>query len=109
VKPASLSRTADFRRVYAEGKRSRRDGISVVAAARNDDRSTRIAYAVRRSAGPAVTRNRIKRRLRAATRELEVVPGMDIVISGDHDAASIDFQVLVSHLGAALRAAGAAR
>lgn len=62
-----------------------------------------------RSAGPAVTRNRIKRRLRAALRETELAPGFDIVISGDAELAKLEFQLLVDKLSAGLGALGALR
>ena len=70
-------------------------------------RPARVGVAVRRSAGGAVTRNRIKRRLRAAVARCSLAPGADLVLSGDASVASIDFGLLVSELGAALEAAGA--
>jgi len=107
--PQSLSRTSDFRRVSGEGRRSRRNGVGVAALQRGDSAPARIGYAVRRTTGPAVTRNRIKRRLRAAVREVELRAGVDVVMSGDAEVASVDFQVLVEKTAAALRAVGAAR
>ena len=76
---------------------------------RGDDQPARVGFAVRKSAGSAVTRNRIKRRLRAALSSIELRPGHDIVVSGDRDVASLDFQVLGEKLRAALASVGAAR
>jgi ribonuclease P protein component len=107
VKPVALTRRDDFRRVHGAGKRTRRNGVRIAAFARGDDDAARVGYAVARSAGPAVTRNRIKRRLRAAIRETELAPGFDIVVSGDAELAGLEFQVLVEKLRAGLAALGA--
>ncbi len=109
MKPLSLTRSGDFRRVYSDGKRTRRNGIGVAVRDRKDDASPRVGYTVTRSAGPAVSRNRIKRRLRAAVRTLEIAPGVDVVVSGDRDVARMDFQVLVEKLRTSLSSLGAIR
>ena len=106
MKPASLTRSGDFRRVYAGGKRSRRNGVGVACLDRSDEDPTRVGYSVKSSAGPAVTRNRIKRRLRAAVRALDLGPGFDVVITGDSSVATMEFQILVDKLGTALRSTG---
>ena len=108
MKPASLTRSGDFRRVHSEGRRARRNGIAVVAYARGDDHPTRIGYSIRSSVGSAVMRNRIKRRLRAAIARLELARGVDVVVSGTRQVAEIDFQILVDKLSAAMRSVGAA-
>ena len=56
-----------------------------------------------------MTRNRIKRRLRAAVGSVELAPGFDVVVSGDAEVASVDFQVLVEKLSEALDRLGAVR
>jgi len=109
VKPQTLSRSSDFRRAYGEGERSRRNGVAVAAVDRGDSGPPRVGYAVRRSSGNAVVRNRIRRRLRAATRAVDLRPGFDIVISGDRAVALLRFQLLVDKLHSALAATGAAR
>ena len=109
MKPATLSNSADFRRAYGEGRRSRRNGVGVAAVDRGDGCPTRVGYAVKKSTGTAVHRNRIKRRLRAAVTEIDLEPGFDIVVAGEHDVAVLNFQVLVDHVRSALVAAGAAR
>lgn len=109
MRPASLTRRGDFRRVYDEGKRTRRNGVGIAAYARGDDAPARVGYSVTRSAGPAVTRNRIKRRLRAAAGTLEVAPGYDVVVSGGADIVRMDFQILVEKLRAGMAGLGVAR
>ena len=76
---------------------------------RGDGHPARVGFAVRKSAGTAVARNRIKRRLRAAVASIDLRPGFDIVISGDREVVSLDFQVLVDKLYRALASTGAAR
>jgi ribonuclease P protein component len=108
VKPASLTRSGDFRRVHSEGRRARRNGINVTVYRRGDDDPARVGYAIRSAEGPAVIRNRIKRRLRAAIARLELRPGVDIVVSGSGPVAELDFQILVEKVHSGLRAVGAA-
>lgn len=66
-----------------------------------------MGYAVRKTAGSAVVRNRIKRRLRAAIAAVDLRPGVDVVVSGGSEVADVDFQVLVEKLDRALEGAGA--
>lgn len=63
----------------------------------------RVAYAVSRAVGPAVVRNRVRRRLRAAVRELAPAPG-DYLVSASPSAAGASFSQLRGHLAAALDA-----
>lgn len=104
---SSLARSADFRRVYARGRRARRDGITVwVAPAEGEGRPTRLGLAVRASIGSAVQRNRVRRRLRAAFRAYEAPVGFDVVTRADPGLTGRNFQQLRDDLWAALAAAG---
>lgn len=104
---ASLARSADFRRVYARGKRARRDGITVwVAPAEAPAQPTRLGLAVRAALGSAVERNRVRRRLRAAFRAYEPRAGFDVVTRADEGLTGRNFQQLQEDLWAALAAAG---
>ncbi len=103
----SLARSADFRRVYAAGRRARRDGITVwVAPADQPERPSRLGLAIRASTGTAVVRNRTRRRLRAAYRDYEPAAGYDVVARGDETVTGKNFQEVREHLWAALAAAG---
>ena len=66
----------------------------------------RLGVSVRRGAGNAVVRNRIKRRLRAAAARCEVVPGVVVVVAGDRSVATLPCERLVAELTTALTAAG---
>ena len=61
----------------------------------------RVAYAVPRAVGPAVVRNRLRRRLRAISRELDLPPG-SYLVSTQPAAAQLDYEDLANHMREAL-------
>ena len=63
----------------------------------------RVAYAIGRRVGPAVVRNRLRRRLRAAVAELGPAPG-DYLVGCDPAAASLPFSELKALVSTALTA-----
>jgi ribonuclease P protein component len=68
----------------------------------------RVAFAVGKGAGGAVVRNRVRRRLRAAVRELQLqhhVPGGAYLLGGSVEVAHLPWSALVAHVDAAIRAA----
>ena len=81
-KRARLLRSKDFRKVYAEGRRRSLDGMVAFSLATGNPFS-RVGFTVPAAFGPAVDRNRIKRRLREAARKqwAELAPGWDIVLN----------------------------
>lgn len=102
VRPLRSSK--DHERVRRAGRRARRDGLTVfVAPAPEPAAPARLGLAVR--ARRAVRRNRVKRRLRAAFGRCAPPAGIDVVVSASGELAEVDFQELVDHLCAALRAA----
>ena len=102
---ARLRNAADFERVTGSGRPSRHDGLVVYAAPSEDPR---VGFAIPRSAGNAVARNRARRRLRALAAK-HVGPGHDIAVRAEAAAVGADFQELERHLTAALRDLGAGR
>lgn len=58
-----------------------------------EGQDTRVAVVAGRSVGPAVRRNRVKRRLRAAARSAPLPPA-DLVIDGRRAALDVAFTVL---------------
>ena len=91
-KSAHLLRSADFRKVYADGRRRNLDWlVSFSVATRNQ--SSRVGFTVPAAFGPAVDRNRIKRRLREAVRKhwAELGPGWDIVLNPRRTALALEF------------------
>lgn len=69
----------------------------------------RVAYAIGRPVGTAVVRNRLRRRLRAAVRELDAsaggLPAGAYLVRPRPDAAPRPYDELRTDLGAALTAA----
>ncbi|MCX6738225.1 MAG: ribonuclease P protein component [Candidatus Parcubacteria bacterium] len=78
-----LRKKKDFERVYKKGK-GFRQGFLFLKSLNNDSKISRIGIVVsKKVALRAVVRNLIKRRIRAATKDLisDIEPGQDIVIS----------------------------
>ncbi len=91
---------ATFRAIA--GGRRRRAGPVEVSATRVDrmDTPPRVAYAVSRAVGNSVVRNRVRRRLRAATREHAQLlqPGWGYVVRVHPNAATSTYRELQSAL-----------
>lgn len=64
--------------------------------------SPRLGLIVSKSCGTAVTRNRIKRRLRAAVDGIGLQPGYDYVIIATARVAEVPFSRITGWLGRAL-------
>ncbi len=97
----SLRNPTDFRRVLDRGIRRRRGDI-VVAGSPGEAGPPRVGLVVSRSCGPAVRRNRIKRRLRAAAESAGLRPGTDYVIIATPQVAETPFDTLVEELSRAV-------
>jgi ribonuclease P protein component len=111
-KSAHLLKHADFQRVYKQGKRHfsgnmtvfyLRQPASAKAAAgaeeAPEDGAIRFGFTVPRAIGPAVDRNRIRRRVREAVRrhmaELAgVTAALDVVINPKRTARDAEFATL---------------
>ncbi|MBU0687067.1 MAG: ribonuclease P protein component [Candidatus Margulisbacteria bacterium] len=90
----TLKREKDFDRVYKYGKTARCPFGRIHYIA-NDLGELRIAVATPRKLGGAVTRNRIRRRIREAIRSLSPAKaGLDVVVFPYITAKSEDFVVL---------------
>lgn len=81
------------------------------ALARDDGRPARIGFTVTKKVGNAVTRNRIRRRLKEAARLVlrdRPILGVDLVLIGRAPAQACRFSELAGELGRALDKAGLA-
>ncbi|MDR1735717.1 MAG: ribonuclease P protein component [Oscillospiraceae bacterium] len=95
----SLKRNGDFRALYARGK-SFAGVYLAIYTRQNRVKRTRLGLTVSTKLGNAVTRNRIRRRLREAYRLNEAFfrPGADIVIVARSRALTADFKDLQAEL-----------
>lgn len=84
----SLRTPAEFSRVLREGKRYRSGGVVLVRLA-GPTGPARLGLVASKGAGNAVTRNRIKRRLRHTARSVGLQPGNDYVIIATSQVATI--------------------
>jgi ribonuclease P protein component len=91
-KGGRLVRTADYRKVYATGKRRNLDWLVAFSLSCSGSQS-RVGYTLPGSFGSAIERNRTKRRLREAVRKhwAELGPGWDIVLQPRRAALALSF------------------
>ncbi|MGH8870929.1 MAG: ribonuclease P protein component [Acidimicrobiia bacterium] len=97
----SLRSPRDYRRVLKEGTRRRSGGVVMVECSGQPGVS-RVGLVVSRSTGNAVTRNRVKRRLRHSLRGVRLKPGTDYVIIGTSQVADAPQPQLMGWLERAL-------
>ena len=91
-----LRKSADFQRVRDLDRRGRAHPLVVVYMAPNDHGSTRVGITVSRRVGGAVTRNRVRRRLRELlTACFDQLPcASDVVVTARPGAASASWAEL---------------
>jgi ribonuclease P protein component len=95
-----LRASADFQRVRrgrtVNGQRLSLAFAHAVQAADGGEIPTRVGFSVSKRVGRAVTRNRVKRRLREIVRKRlsHVAPGWDIVITARASAAEAEYRTL---------------
>lgn len=92
-----------FADLRARGRRHRCGPITVTALLVDDGFPPRVAYAIGKSVGSAVVRNRVRRRLRAAMGELAPPCGAYLIAAGP-TAASSSYPELKGSLATALTA-----
>ncbi|HJR19799.1 MAG TPA: ribonuclease P protein component [Actinomycetota bacterium] len=106
-----LTSSADFRRIYAEGKRASSDALAAHVLATAEERPARVGVTAVRGLGGAVERNLAKRRLREAVRAVrgEIREGADVVVVATPSALTTSFQEMVDSLRRVLAEAGGCR
>ena len=91
----TLKKNYEFRRLYSKG-RSVVTPLMVVYCRPNGTAGARVGYTVSNKLGNAVTRNRIRRRLREIYRlnQASIEGGLDIVVVARSKAAEADYSQL---------------
>ncbi len=84
-----------------EGKRKQVGGIVLIRATGTPG-LTRLGLIVSRSVGNAVTRNRVKRRLRHTVRDVRFQTGMDYIIIARASTVGVAYPKLIGWLDRAL-------
>ncbi len=97
-----VTRRSDFERLTQKG-RSWANRLLVLKALPNSLPLTRYGFSVSRAIGNAVSRNRVKRRLRELTRERRVRSGWDILIVARGPIAESKFEDIDRALAQLLR------
>jgi ribonuclease P protein component len=79
---ARLSRSAEFERVYRQGRSTANRHLVLYSFPNASTQAPRLGLSVSRKVGGAVARNRVKRLLREAfaQHEQELSPGQDVVV-----------------------------
>ena len=95
-----LLKHSDFQVVYQEGRKHFSGNITVFYLRRNDSAGPRVGFTVGKVLGPAVQRNRIRRRMRAAVQlhlaQLDLP--FDVVMHPRKVVLSMDFTRLQSEV-----------
>ncbi len=95
-----VARAEDFRQVVRRGRRSTTPNAVYYRLARDPQSPARFGFIISRAVGPAVVRNRLRRRLRAIGRELVDAGGRgsDVVVRALPGSADRGFAELVSEM-----------
>lgn len=94
-----------FAALARDGRRFREGPLTVIH--RVDSTPPRVAFAVGRKVGPAVVRNRVRRRLRALWAQHSPPPGDYLLIAGPSAATCTSTELGVALDGALARVAAA--
>ncbi|MCX7993068.1 MAG: ribonuclease P protein component [Fimbriimonadales bacterium] len=103
-----LRKKREFEQAYQQGRRVSMGLFTMYVHARGDNAPTRVGFVVGRRFGTHVQRNRVKRRLRAAARELwnHLPAGYDVVCVARTAVANAPIEQIQQQMARALEQAG---
>lgn len=105
MRPGRIRDRATFVELARSGRRARRGALTLVLLPQPGGTECRVAYAIGRTVGPAVTRNLVRRRLRELVRaRADALPAGALLIRVAPAAASQSFATLGRTLDEALKA-----
>ena len=90
-----------FGAVYRRGRRSERGGVMVIQGS-GESGPPQVGIVAGRGVGNAVLRNRAKRRLREAIRQVELRPDTAYVVVASTSTVAVPFDALIEALGQAI-------
>ena len=96
-----LKRRAEFLAVAGKGRKAPSPGLVLQVLDRDDAEPARLGFTVTKKVGNAVRRNRTRRRLRAAARDVlaeRPLAGVDLVLIGRDGTAARPFETLKGDL-----------
>ena len=99
-----VTRPADFRSAVRSGRRVGAAHTMLHVVAREPGQQTRFGFIVTKAVGGAVTRNLVRRRLRAVCRDIlpSVPPGVDVVVRALPGSDRASWDTLHSEVAAAI-------
>jgi ribonuclease P protein component len=97
-----LRRRKDFVAAYRQGQ-TQKNRLLVLRVRPNGTTVSRFGFVAGKVVGGAVTRNLVKRRLRAIARSVTIKAGLDIVVGARKTAATAEYQELERAFVALLR------
>ncbi|GBQ15654.1 ribonuclease P protein component [Swaminathania salitolerans] len=104
--PETLKKRPEFLRCAGRGRKVATPGLVLQVLKREEAEPARVGYTVTKKVGNAVVRNRTRRRLRAALRQVaqtHSLEAVDLVLIGRDSTRSRPFSRLVDDLEHALR------
>ena len=109
LQPGRLKRRAQFLRAASAGKKAAVGGVVLQALLRSDNLPARLGFTVTKKVGNAVVRNRTRRRLKEAARQVlnqRPLTGVDLVLIGRDSTRDRKFIALQADIRRALERTG---
>lgn len=97
-----LSGRSAFKQVFRTGSRRRAGAVTVIRGVSLHEGPPLVGVVAGKKIGNAVTRNRVKRRIRAALDAVSLADGATYVVVASPTAVSVDFETLTADLKEAM-------